>query len=260
MNVLIIILIIILFLYFLINYIYKRFINTLKLKRLFNNNISLVLCGSRGKGKDVTFSYLCYNTEHNSNIKMQYNTNIITVDMLGIENLNRSSLINSNFKPILRSKYEFFDNPTYISDSGLFFPNYDDSYLNSQYSNIALTWSIWRHLYDAPCHFNIQKCGRLWKKLREQIENVVEIQNIHILPFHFKITYRFYERLNDCELGLKPLKFKNGLFRKNENIKIENSKRGDIFEFTCLIPKRCVNHDTKIFRKMIFIDYEKNEK
>lgn len=249
------ILILLLLLFFVV-FVFYRFVNTKKLKNIFYNNLGVVLCGNRGKGKDVTFAYLVHNKKHNSNIYYNDKTNIIKLSDLGIPNLSRNSLIDNNFNKVPYSQFECFNNITFISDVGLYFPNYDDVYLNKTCSNIATTYTIWRHLYDSPCNFNLQKNGRLWKKLREQIECVVEIQKINILPFYIKIKYRYFERPQDCENGLKPLSHKKGIFRQNDFAKVENSKRGDIYDFTCIIPKRYLKYDSHIFRKLVF-DFEK---
>lgn len=253
MNIFIIIFISILILYF----IYIRFINTLKLRLLFKK-LSVVLCGKRGKGKDVIFSYISYGKKHNSNIILQKNTNLISLDNLYIPNLTRQKLVHNDFEPIKRDNFEFFDNITLISDTGIFFPNWDENNLKKDYSSLPITWAIWRHLYDNGCHFNIQKCGRLWKLLREQIEDVIEIKSFSKGLFWFKLKLIHYERVEDAELGLLPLK--KSFLKRRENIEVENSKRGLIEEFTVLIPKYKVNHDTKYFRKVVFINEEQKTK
>lgn len=233
----------------LIYFIYLRYVNTFKLKLMFKK-LSIVLCGKRGKGKDITFSFLARKRKHNSNIVLQPNTTLINVNELIIPNLSRDKLVNNSFNKIDRDNFSKFDNITFISDSGIYFPNWDESKLKYEYKELPITWAIWRHLFDNGCHFNIQKCGRLWKLLREQIEDVIEIETLKKGLFYFKITYLHYERLEDAEKGLLPLK--KGLIKRRENIEVENSKRGKIERFSVLIPKRYINHDSKYFRKVVF--------
>lgn len=238
-----------------IYFIYLRFINTLKLRTLFKK-LSIVLCGKRGKGKDVIFSYIAKGKKHNSNIILQPNTNVIKLNDLIIPNLSREKLINDTFSKIDRENYKKFDNMTLISDAGIYFPNWDENNLKKEYKELPITWAIWRHLFNNGCHFNIQKCGRLWKLLREQIEDVIEIENINKGIFYFKLKLIHYERLEDAELGLKPLKKPILKTKKDNNLSIENSKRGKIEEFNVLIPKRYIKHDTKYFRKVVFNEEE----
>lgn len=240
----------------LIYFIYIRFINTLKLRNLFKK-LSIVLCGKRGKGKDVLFSYIAKGKKHNSNIELQPNTNLITLSELIIPELSREKLVNNSFKKIEREPYKKFDNLTLVSDAGIYFPNWDENKLKYEYKELPITWAIWRHLFDNGCHFNIQKCGRLWKLLREQIEDVIEVIDIKKGLFYFKLKLVHYERLEDAELGLKPLKKPILKSKKDNNIWIENSKRGNIEEFCVLIPKRFIKHDTKYFRKVVFYEEEK---
>lgn len=239
------------FLVLIIYFIWLRFINVLYLKRIFKR-LSVILCGKRGYGKDTIFSFLSYRKKHNSNIPLQKNTNLITVKDLGIPNLTRESLLNYTFKPLNRSNFKHFDNITFISDAGIFFPNWDDMNLKKNYSNIPLTWSIWRHLYDNGCHFNIQKFGRLWKLLREQAEDVIEIQDFNRGLIYSKIKMIHYSDIKDCELSLKPLKKNFHIFKRSDIVDIENSKRGDIKEFTVLIPNYKINHNSRYFKKIIF--------
>ena len=230
-------------------FLYFRCFNTLKLRIMFKK-LSIVVCGKRGKGKDVTFSYLARKKKHNSNIILQPNTTLINVNELIIPELSRDKLVNNSFNKINRDIYSKFDNITFISDSGIYFPNWDEAKLKYEYKELPITWAIWRHLYENGCHFNIQKCGRLWKLLREQIEDVLEIEDFKKCLFWFKITYIHYERLEDAEKGLLPLK--GSFLKRRENIEVENSKRGKIERFCVLIPKRYVKHDTKYFRKVVF--------
>lgn len=237
-------------------FVYLRFVNTLKLRSLFKK-LSIVLCGKRGKGKDVIFSYVARGKKHNSNIILQPNTNLIHLNELIIPELSRKNLVDNSFNKIDRELYKKFDNITLISDAGIFFPNWDENNLKKEYKELPITWAIWRHLFDNGCHFNIQKCGRLWKLLREQIEDVIEIENINIGLFYMKLKLIHYERVEDAELGLKPLKKPIFKTKKDNNISIENSKRGLIEVFSVLIPKRLIKHDTKYFRKVVFKDEKK---
>ena len=114
MNILIIILVIGLLAFIIGWFIVCRFHNTKIIKSYFNS-LSITVCGKRGSGKDTLFSYISHNTQHNSNIPLHPNTNVITLDQLMIPGLSRKSLVYKSSLDIDFEKYKQFENPTYIS-------------------------------------------------------------------------------------------------------------------------------------------------
>ena len=50
-----------------------------------------------------------------------------------IPNLNRHALMTGKCLNIDYSKYKQFENATFISDAGIYFPNYDDTQLKKEY-------------------------------------------------------------------------------------------------------------------------------
>lgn len=257
MGTIFIILLILIGLFIVVRFIYYRFVNT-KIIRSYFNQLSITVCGKRGTGKDTLFSYITYKTENNSNIIYNKNTNLIKLNDLMIPGLSREKLVLgvkgfTNF-----SKYSHFDNDTFISDANIYFPNYEDAQLKKEYSSLPISIALWRHLYNGSLHFNCQVNSRLWKLIREQIEDTIMCLGSKRGLLYTKLKLRYYERPEDAEKGLKPLEV--GFFKKmNADIKIENSKRWEIKDYTLLIPNRMVTHDTRYFKNIIFKKGEQNE-
>lgn len=226
-----------------------RYINTSIIKKYFNK-LSIVVCGKRGKGKDTLMSYIAYKKPHNCNFMLQNNTNLIKLNELIIPNISREKLVNGTFTPIERDKYKKFDNITFISDCQLYFPNYEDSILKKEYKELPIVWATWRHLYNSGLHWNTQNFERLWKVMREQIDDTIMCLECVRGMIYTKLKVRYYERGKDAIEGLKPLK--HNLFHTPTEKEIELSKRWLIKDFTLLIPNRMINHDTHYFHRVIF--------
>lgn len=234
---------------FLIYFIHIRVINTYKIKQLFKAN-NLVICGPKGSGKDTLMSWATYGIEHNCNVPLHENTNVIQLSQIMIPNLTRDNLVLKKHLDLNYNDYKIFENMTLISDSQLYFPSYDDSGLKKEYPFIANTYSIWRHLFNSPLHFNTQNIDRLWKILREQLDEVIMCLDVHYGFFYVKSHVRYYERAVDAIKGLKPLKI--GLFSKSDEKEVEDSQRWEIKDYTLLLPKYKCQQDSYYFKKIVF--------
>lgn len=243
--------IIILFIILIIVFIKFRFINTHFVKNC-RDCLSLTICGKRGSGKSCLSSYLAYGIKHNSNIPLQKNTNIISVRSLNIDSrLNRTTFTNIQPGESLNidfSKFKHFNKCTFIDDAQIYFPNYEDNILKKEYLSLPNAYCIWRHLFDSGLIFNIQIGGRLWKLLREQIEDTIKVEYVKWFPIYAFMKIIYYEYPEDCEKNLKPI---HSLI-SNAEIKVENSARGEIKVLHLLIPRRFINHNTRYFRYLVF--------
>lgn len=237
-------------------FIKYRFINTKKIRQLFKDNVSVGVCGARGMGKDTLFSYISsYEKEHNSNISLHPYTNVVSLKSIMIPGISRRNLTDGIKLNIDREKYSFLDNTTYISDSAIYFPNYEDEVLKKEFPYFCSELAIWRHLFEGNIHFNIQRHGKLWLQIREHIQVLIECRGCTWLPFYCILHLRYFENVKDYEDGKTPLAVP--IFKKRDtNIIVERSTRGMIMDFTLLIPRRKVEHDDKIFRKIVFKESE----
>ena len=233
----------------------RRYWNTFIIRKYFKK-LSIMVCGKRGSGKDTLFSYIVYNKKNNSNIKINKKTNVINLEQINIPNLSRKDLVNGKVGFANYEDYKQFENITLISDSGIYYPSFDDTQLKKDYPSFAISIAIWRHLYNSPLHFNCQVHDRLWKLLREQIEDIIKCLSCKRGLLYTKLKVRYYENANDCENNLKPL---HKSFWRNQEISIENSKRGLIQDFTLLIPNRMITHNTRAFKDIVFKKGDQNE-
>lgn len=225
-------------------------INPWIIKKMFQE-LSVTITGKRGSGKDTLMSWASYKKNHNSNVLLHDNTNIINLHELVIPGLTRESLVNGTFEKIPMDKFKKFEEITFISDAGIYFPSYDDSKLKKDYPELAITYAIWRHLYNAPLHFNVQNYERLWKVLREQVEDTLMTLGCDWnLPFFVLINVRYYESPRDCIEQKKPIK--HHLFHRNDFAEVEESQRFIIKEYKLLLPKCRIGHDSRYFKKLIF--------
>lgn len=250
------IVLLILLIIFLIIFIKIRVINTSIIKQYFKK-LSIVVCGKRGKGKDTILSYIysqrCYKSI-NCNIPLtKKTTNLIKIkDIMLPEYISRKSIENMDFTKLDFKKYQFLENPTIISDAQINFPNFEDSQLKKEYSSLAISYQVWRHLYNAPLHFNTQNFDRLWKILREQVEDCIKMLMCIRLPHYTILKCRYYENAKDCIDNLKPLKISLLRLVKDDVVKVENSKRGFIKDYFLLIPNKRIQHDSRFYKKIIF--------
>lgn len=234
----------------LVLFINRRFISTHKVKVIFNQ-LSICVCGDRGSGKDTLFSYISRKIPHNSNTPLHSHTNLIALDDLMIPELRRKLLVEGARFNIDYEKYKQFENVTFISDAGIHFPSYEDSALKKEYSNLAISIAIWRHLYDSPLHFNCQKSSRLWLILREQLNNIIECKGVRFGLFYCKLYLTFYENIKDYEDGKSELK-KPLLMKEDSTLLVEKSTRGIVKDYVLLFPKKYIEHDPRYFKKIVF--------
>jgi hypothetical protein len=234
-----------------------RLINTTWVKKYFKC-ISLTITGHLGAGKDTLMSYIAYGREHNCNFKLQENTNIISTQQLIIPNLDRPFLKSGEKLNLDFEQWKIFDNMTFISDAGVYFPNFEDNDLKKQYTSLAYSIAMWRHLYNAPIHFNTQNFERLWKILREQIDEVLYVNwSSWVIPGYVLMKVTYYESAKDLVNGKVPLK--HSIFSRSVE-KVEDANRFEITSHLLLLPKRMIKHDSRYFKKLVFKEENEEKK
>lgn len=251
------ILFVIIGLYFVIKFIKIRFINPRHIRNFFSDHLSVAVVGPRRMGKDTLMSWVSsFDKEHNSNIALHPNTNVISFSDIMIPGINRKTLINGYHLNIDRTKYSFLDNNTYISDTALYFPNYEDEQLKKEYPYFSSQLAIWGHLFEGTIHFNIQRFSKLWLQIREHIYTLLECRGCNWFGPYCLIKVRYYESTLDYEEGKTPLIVP--LFKgRNPEIAVAKSSRGEIKDYWLLLKRRRIQHDTHVFRKIVFKEEEK---
>ena len=182
------------------------------------------------------------------------------------------NLIEQDIKII--KKNDFYEGKDYyLTDASVYFPSQEDSRLNVLYPSFPIFYALSRHLYDMNIIVNTQLGSRLWKKLREQVQDgYIEALgtkgwskfwlSIPILRNYCFTRFRYYSKLESAENGMLPFK-KIAILNKisdqtiymtsagatEEQYKASN---GIIKEYTNAINKKHIKYDTRIFHEKFF--------
>ena len=212
---------------------------------------NVVVCGHKGKGKDVLFQWVI-NKRHDfyySNISYGGKKKIISIKDISCEPNDYDSLINNR---INKTSHKFREKKDiYISDAGNFLPAQMDSMLHKKYKSMPLFYSLSRHLYNNNVHMNAQSVERLWKIIREQADFFVCCKRTYHIPFFLIVKCITYDKYESCKAGLLPLKRR--LFNKESKNQYDLfvSQNGDIRKCFVFIPKHKIKYDTRAFEKIL---------
>ena len=256
---------------------------------LKKKSTNLFIFGPKGSGKDLIMQksiYLKYDTHTlikyllNRNRKTPlanddygYGTKFIEPkEVFNLYPNTYANLIESEIV-LIEKKDDFEGRDYYLTDSAIYFPSQEDSKLNKEYPSFPLFYATSRHLYDMNIIVNTQVNSRLWKKLREQVQDgYIEaitnygwsplMESIPIIRNYVFIQCRYYSKLESAELGLLPFK-KIAIINKmtdqtiymttagatEEQYKAQN---GIIRDMTIILNKRHIKYDTRVFHKKFF--------
>lgn len=217
-----------------------------------------IVYGGRGKGKDLFFQRLINSTPKKKKVfgNMSYGRNeVVNPAALTVTPNTYKSFISGEYSII--NKDDRFENSTYyLSDSGVFFPNFYDNELKKLYPSMPAYFALSRHLYNQNIVINIQDIDRCWKLLEEQQQDCfVRMRGIFKLPFNLGIFCfgTFYDNVNSAKSNRIPLKAR-GLSNDYNRANIESVKAefGSIINFTFFLPIRKIKYDTRYFHRVIF--------
>jgi len=161
----------------------------------------------------------------------------------------------------------------YFTDSAIYFPSHEDNALNKQYPSFPIAYALRRQLYGACTILNTQVNGRLWIKLREQVQDgYIEAlgcigwgwfwSSIPFIRNFVLIRCRYYSKLQSAEMGLLPFNkvaILNNVLDKSVYMtsagatkEMYDATNGEIRELVCLLEKRHVKFESRIFHEKIF--------
>ena len=256
---------------------------------LKKKSTNLFIFGPKGSGKDLIMQksiYLKYDTHTlikyllNRNRKTPlanddygYGTKFIEPkEVFNLYPNTYANLIESEIV-LIEKKDDFEGRDYYLTDSAIYFPSQEDSKLNKEYPSFPLFYATSRHLYDMNIIVNTQVNSRLWKKLREQVQDgYIEaitnygwsplMESIPIIRNYVFIQCRYYSKLESAELGLLPFKkiaiinnmtdqtiYMTTAGATEEQYKAQN---GIIRDMTIILNKRHIKYDTRVFHKKFF--------
>ena len=140
------------------------FKKTNKLLLTIFRNSSTYTFGAKGKGKDMLYQKvinLRKNEGYYSNIYYGNQYNHLNLNAMNVDPNTVDMFINDSLKPI--KTYLLEQRDLYISDAGLYLPNYEDARLNREYKSMPLFIAVQRHILLSNTHVNSQAmvgCGR----------------------------------------------------------------------------------------------------
>lgn len=250
------------------------FINNLSWRKTFNSNIFIF--GSKGTGKDMLMQAGVYfskrKTDFISNMDYGYSCKVLDDLSLVMDIENTfSNLVENNIK-VIDKKDIYEGKHLLISDASIYFPSHEDTLLKRTYPSFPLFYALSRQLYDMPVVVNTQVNGRLWKSLREQVQDgyVQAIKtsgfgfiwsSIPILRNYVFVKYRYYEKEESAIRGMLPFK-KVALLNKGidqvyltaggATKEMYQAENGKISEKFVIMKKSKIVYDTREFHKKIF--------
>ena len=252
------------------------FIKRQQFVKLFDSNIFIF--GTKGAGKDLLMQAGVYysrkKTEFVSNMDYGYSCqkvdNIYNLFSLA-PNTYKSLIENEVVEVVKKSNLE--GKTLLLSDASIYMPSHEDIYLNKSYPSFPLFYAISRHLYNMPIVVNTQVNGRLWKKLREQVQDgYIQALNtkgngfiwscVPILRNYLKVTYRYYEKEDSAIAGLLPFKkiaVLNTIADKTVYMtsagatkEMYEASNGIIYDGSIYLKKSKIVYDTRHFHKVFF--------
>lgn len=259
------------------------YLSNKKFKETFNSN--LFIFGVKGAGKDLLMQSGVYlnrkNYKYVSNMDYGYSCekidnfkSVFDLSPNTYRNLLEDTTVTIPKNPYLEGK------TLLLSDASIYMPSHEDTYLSKNYPSFPLFYAISRHLYNMPIVVNTQVNGRLWKKLREQVQDgyIQALKtsgfgwfwsSIPVLRNYAKVSYRYYQKEASAIAGLLP--FRKVAVINNVSDKtvymtsagatkeMYNASHGVIYDGGVLVKKTCLHYDTRHFHN-IFFGYPSSER
>ena len=248
--VLIIIFFVLLVLFIVLSVIYFKRSNAI-IKTTFENS-STYTFGAKGKGKDLLYQKVIHLR------KIPYYSNIyyggfykhLSLKAMNVDPNTYHNMIVNDVKGINTYLLEQCD--LYISDAGIYLPNFEDAKLNKEYPSMPIFMAVQRHILSSNTHVNSQAYGRVWKKVREQADFYIKALRVIKLGRVFLCKIRIYDKESSAENDMRPLRKK--LFKKNlETAEDYYAKNGTIIERYYIILKKHIKYDTRAFKRIFKI-------
>lgn len=247
--------IIIIFSILLLVFLCFAFIHTRKTNRILKNAFkenSVLVFGSKGKGKDLLFQkviYLRKKEEYLSNISYGYKGTVTPINCLSLDPNTYENFINDDISKV--KKLDFEKKDYYLSDGGIHLPSQEDHYLHKRYKSLPLYYALSRQLYLQNIHVNTQCMSRLWKALREQADYYIKCRKKIVLPFMIICFITTYEKYSSAENELLPMRGR--FFNKFSKAEVDQyeATNGLIENRFYIILKKHIKYDTRYFKDIV---------
>lgn len=231
---------------------YERF-ELIGMRILFNRG-NVCVTGLRGKGKDLLFGNIIARKKVPYISNLDYGGHFIRLDLpkLDIKNGHRNFIRGMVNKYV----YPYDDNmDVYISDGGVYFPNYETSALNKEFQGLVDYMALSRQIGANNVHVNVQNLNRIWDKLREQSDIYIRCNRCFYLRGLVIQFITIYDQYDACVNRVKPFP-RSSIFSKLDKTSIEMMKmnyeasHGKI-QNRILIYHNLSKHDTRYFKSLL---------
>lgn len=233
-----------------------------------------IIYGGRGAGKGVLLQKKANSLKKNySNVPLGDNTEIINIRDY-IQSIGSNTIldsINGTIKQVKKiEKYEGV--PVFVDDTTIYFPNFEDKLLKSEYPSLPLTLAINRHLYDSYMIITTQDLERPYKVLRElQTDFYIKAlktkgfgriwSSIPFLRNFISVKYLYYENQNSAIEGILPFKGANAVGAGTKDVYMTagtatkeqfKAKYGNVSYGRIFMSKNRLYYDTRYFHQLFF--------
>lgn len=237
-----------------------------KILTLFRSG-NVLVCGHKGKGKDLLFYWVINTREkageiHAANIPYTEKTKIRQPKEYSLECNTLKDFMKGDIK--LETKKFTLKEDYYISEVGLYLPNWGRNTLekDKQLSTLPITMALSRQLGEFNIHSNTQSFNRPWDKLREQADYCIwcEESKVNKKTRRAKITMILYNRIESAYTHIQPFEarrsFLLGIKNKTDlaSAVVHNAKYGYIERVILRfkLPKNKFMYDTHYFYKKFY--------
>lgn len=235
-----------------------------KIIKLFESG-NVLVCGLRGRGKDVLMSNVAVRR------KMPYISNVdYGGDFHQFYPLD-FDLGKNTYQNFIDGDVHFYEFPfpdgtdVYISDVGVLFPSQYSGQLDHKYPYFAFYAALSRHTGSHSIHCNTQAIGRIWNKFREQ-SDIFIMANFCVFPFARtgipwlrdlvvqKVT--IYEKYESAENRVPPYRPPRGRLNADRRFAVKQERQhyrithGDI-KPGLLIYRNKSTFDTRFYRTLL---------
>lgn len=229
------------------------------LKKIFTN-YSVIVFGSKGTGKDLTFQKAIYSRHKPYYALMDYGERYENVKIkdMQFEGNDFEQILQNDFKLVgekqFKEKQDF-----YLSDLGIFLPSQYNGILDKKYKGLPLFYALTRHAYDSNIHCNTQYLGRVWNKIREQADIYIRCRWTISIPFILITKLTLYDKYETALRDMRPLKHKTNRKQKTD-VDAYNASNGLLKTKYFAILKKHVSYDTRYFHRKLFGVYAPTKK
>ena len=229
--------------------------------RLFDHG-NVCVVGMRGTGKDMLMSNVAVRRRKpyisNINYDGKNEKNFIELDLTKLDVKNDCfSFIEGKINPYVFPYADGTD--VYISDSSVYFPNYQTLPLNKRYEGLVNFMALSRQLACANVHINAQNLNRVWEKIPEQSDRYIYCKSCRVFG---KIVFQrviIYQKRDSCEARIPPMPTpRYGLSRRTnfdrQSYELQRlaytAKYGEIVPLTLIYVNKS-NYDTRRFKTIL---------